>query len=354
MFRCPWHDEKTPSCSVTRDTDGTIQAFCFGCKMNGDAFSLIGVTQGLDTVTDFPRIMDLAADLANLPRPERTGPRPATTAAIIRRPAPVRHDAPEDGIIDQIAGVLARVAPVTAMPEAMAYLRARGLSRSVAEGWYAVPDGKARANVVSAILEAIGYDAWMASGLSAIEGRRIGQWTYAWTGPRLVIPWRAPNGTVETLQGRFLGDAPEDVKKYAFPRSRSPRWPFGCDAFMEDAGPDTAVAWVEGAVDTVSFDLLARLHDAGAQALGLPSVSAWDDRWLRLGARRPNIVGLDRPKEGPKGDPVRRATEELVLRLRAVARRDADRLPMVTVRKPATGKDWNDSWRAIIAKGQAA
>lgn len=354
MFRCPWHDEKTPSCSATRDSDGTIQAFCFGCKATGDAFSLIGVTQGLDPFTDFLRIVDLAADLAGLPRPERGGDRQPTTAAIVRKPAPVRHDAPEDGIIDRIAEVLARVAPVTRMPEAMAYLRERGLSRSPAEGWYAVPDGKARADVVSAILEAVGYDAWMASGLSAIKGRRIGQWSYAWTGPRLVIPWRAPNGTAETLQGRFLGDAPEDVRKYVFPRERRPRWPFGCDAFGESAGPDTAVAWVEGAVDGVSFDLLARLHDADALALALPGVAAWDDRWLRLAARRPNIVGLDRPKEGPKGDPVRHADEELVLRLRAVARRGADRLPMVTVRKPATGKDWNDVWRAILAKGQAA
>lgn len=343
MIRCPFgHDEKTPSCSVVRASDGSIQARCFGCGETGDAFTIVAVTQSLDLTRDFGAVLDIAADLAGVSRPDRSGYRPPSSAAIVRRPAPVRHDAPEDGIIDRIAEVLARVAPVTRMPEAMAYLRERGLSRSPAEGWYAVPDGKARADVVSAILEAVGYDAWMASGLSAIEGRRIGQWSYAWTGPRLVIPWRAPNGTVETLQGRFLGDAPEDVRKYVFPRERRPRWPFGCDAFAENAGPDTAVAVVEGAVDGVSFDLLARHHGADALALAIPGVSVWDDRWLRLFARRPCIIGLDDDAAGE------RPVADLTARLSAVARRE-NRLPMVERRKPATGKDWNVALMAQLA-----
>lgn len=339
MVRCPWHDEKSPSCSITRGPDGTIRARCFGCGATGNVFDVVAAVERLDKRADFVRVLEIAADIAGVARPDTDRPSSRTSwvRPVLQRPPPVEE--PDDGVIARVAEVLARVAPVTRSPEAMRYLRSRGLEHGPALGWYAVPNGDARDRVVAAILEAVGYEAWMASGLSSVEGPRAGRWSYAWSGPRLVIPWRAPNGTVETLQGRYIGECPEGVRKYVFPRERRPRWPYGCDAMAESCGPDTAVAIVEGVIDAVSFDLLAARSGVDAMALAIPGVQAWRESWLKLCARRPCIVALDADDAGERG------SSGIAASLLAVARR-GPRGPMVTIRKPVNGKDWNDAWRA--------
>ena len=116
MIRCPWHDEKTPSCSVTRGNDGTVRARCFGCGATGDAFTLVAQVYGLDARHRFLEVLDAAADLAGLMRPERRarGDRPPPARAIPRRPDPVADETPDDGVLDLVAQVLSRVAPVPA------------------------------------------------------------------------------------------------------------------------------------------------------------------------------------------------------------------------------------------------
>jgi hypothetical protein len=64
LIRCPWHSERTPSCSVKLASDGTIAAHCFGCGVGGDVLSLVAAARGLDTRRDFGRVVELAADLA--------------------------------------------------------------------------------------------------------------------------------------------------------------------------------------------------------------------------------------------------------------------------------------------------
>lgn len=344
--RCLWHDEKTPSLSVGRDRDGTIQAFCFGCKTTGDAFTLIALANGLDARTDFAEVLDIAADLASVPRPERGGDRPAVARAIA--PRPVYVEPPDDGVIAAIAEVLSARCRVTSSVLGMRYLRLRGLDNGAPLGWYALPDGRDRDDLVDVIVATIGREAWMNSGLASVEGPREGRWSYAWTGLRLVIPWRSPDGTVETLQGRYVGACPADVSKYVFPRERRPRWPWGVET-MGAIGADTAVAIVEGALDAVSFDALAAHHGADVKALGVPGIgSTWRDEWSRLCARRPCVVALDKGADGPKGEAVERARKELAETLRIIARRD-ERGPMVNVRIPKRGKDWNDTLIALLA-----
>lgn len=345
---CPWHDERSPSCSVSRGRDGTVRVKCFGCGATGDALSLVAVRHNRDLAGDFREVLDIAAALAGVALPERLD-RPAGYAppvrAIARRTEAAPVEAPEDGSVDAVAYALADLAPVTRDRAALGYLAGRGLGGSVARGWYALPgDETARTRLRDAIVERVGAEAWASSGLSSIEGPREGLWSYAWHGPRVVIPWRAPNGTVEALQGRLMGAESKSVRKYVFPRGRRPRWPFGVEG-IADLGADTAVAVVEGAVDAVSFNLLAGAAGADAYAVAVPGVSAWDARWLRLFARRPCIVGLDADKAGDA------AMGEMRARLASVARRDANRRPMVTVKRPRSGKDWND---ALTARAPAA
>jgi len=61
MIRCPWHDDRSASCSVRLGKEQTIAAHCFGC---GDVFALIGIAEGLDTRRDFRRVIARAAELA--------------------------------------------------------------------------------------------------------------------------------------------------------------------------------------------------------------------------------------------------------------------------------------------------
>lgn len=334
-LRCLWHGDNTPSLSVSRGGDGTVRLKCFGCPITGDAFTLIAHVNGLDVRRDFRDVIDLACDLVGVQRPERRtfDARPAPAPRIVRvMPPPLVQVEPDDGALASVAAVLGQVAPVTESREAMDYLRSRGLAESDAARWYALPVGAKRDEIVSAIVEAIGPDAWRRTGLASESG----WWASSWHGPRLVIPWRDPVGEVTCLQGRYIGDGAK-AQRFAFPMGRAPLWPYGCDALAR-VGPDTAVAVVEGASDAESFNVLARRAGADAVALALPSVSAWLPEWFGLFTGRACIAALDNDEAGQKWTP------DLVARLRAVARDGA-----VSVRVPSVGKDWNDVLRSRIA-----
>lgn len=63
---CPWHSDRTPSCSVTRGADGTLRAHCFSCGESGDVLGLIAAVRGLDPRREFRRVLEAAADLAGV------------------------------------------------------------------------------------------------------------------------------------------------------------------------------------------------------------------------------------------------------------------------------------------------
>lgn len=338
MILCPFdHDEKTASCSVKRVRDGVL-AYCFGCRASTDGLGLVAAANHLDIRRDYARVLDLSADIAGVPRPDRLDGYVSPPARpMVRRAVEIPAEVPDDGSVDAVAMALADLAPTTRSAVAMEYLRARGLDCAVARGWYVLPaDGASRRSLLDAIVERVGIDAWVSAGFC--DEQDHSRWSYSWTGPRLLIPWRAPNGTVEVVQGRYMGDLPPRVSKYVFPRGRRPHWPFGADA-LEDVGADTAMALVEGAIDGVSFNLLARSAKADVVALALPGVHAWDARWLRLFARRPCVVAFDRDDAGED------AIGNAFARLASVARK-GERGPMVSVKRPAVGKDWNDVLRA--------
>lgn len=331
MLRCLWHDERSPSLSVSRGKEGTILVNCFSCGAGGNVFDLIAASQGWDKRARFRDVLDVAADLARLPRPERrdTAPRPAAVKPMDRPPPPPEEPLRDEAATAQVAALLSHLAPVTGDAAAMAYLRSRGLGDSEeALRWYALPTGDARDRIVDAIVEEIGRDAWARSGLSS----RAGRWSARWAGPRLVIPWRDPDGNVTTLQGRFMGDPPEDVQKFAFAWGHGPRWPQGCER-LRRLDPGAVVAVTEGAIDAASFNVIARRSRAAAYAVALPSVSsvrAWDRAWFSLFDGRRCAAALDNDDAG------NRAAPALVELLSAVAPPGG-----VSVLVPKGAKDWN-------------
>jgi hypothetical protein len=66
LIRCPWHAERTPSCSVRLAPDGTLLAHCFGCQESGDVLDLVALVSGLDIRAEFAAVLRRAAELAGM------------------------------------------------------------------------------------------------------------------------------------------------------------------------------------------------------------------------------------------------------------------------------------------------
>lgn len=63
---CPAHDDKNPSCSITRGDNGGLRVRCFSCGFTGDAFGLVAKLYDLNIETDFGRVLSIAAKLGGV------------------------------------------------------------------------------------------------------------------------------------------------------------------------------------------------------------------------------------------------------------------------------------------------
>lgn len=122
LVRCPAHDERTASCSVTRGPDGTIRVRCFGCNFTGDVFTLIAAVHKLDIQRDFRRVLEFAARLCghDATLESETAPQARRARAA---PAPERPYPPWK----EVSALWARSMPVTSDPEVSGYFTERGL-----------------------------------------------------------------------------------------------------------------------------------------------------------------------------------------------------------------------------------
>lgn len=119
-IRCPWHAERTPSCSVGV-RDSAILAYCHGCARGGDALGLVAVARGLDERRDFRRVLAAAAEVAGADLDERAPARPAP--ALRRPPVP----APSWPPAEAVAELWAACGSVYNDPELAEALRRRAL-----------------------------------------------------------------------------------------------------------------------------------------------------------------------------------------------------------------------------------
>jgi len=63
IIQCLWHSDKSPSCSVSIGSEGTLRFHCFACDQTWDVFSAVAQCAGLDVSSDFPRVLVRAAEL---------------------------------------------------------------------------------------------------------------------------------------------------------------------------------------------------------------------------------------------------------------------------------------------------
>lgn len=70
VVACPWHHERTPSCSIVR-RDGRVLAHCHGCHEGGDLLDLVAAIHGLDVRRSFQRVLEVTAQLLGVDLPEQ-------------------------------------------------------------------------------------------------------------------------------------------------------------------------------------------------------------------------------------------------------------------------------------------
>lgn len=149
---------------------------------------------------------------------------------------------------------------------------------------------------------------------------------FAWPYHRLVIPWRAPDGSIDVLQRRRIDESL--ARKYVFPSGKRPLYPFGIETLA--GASDATLVICEGALDVLALRLLGHRDSLAILPLGLPGLENWKPEWARFGKGRWVRIGLD---ADPAGDgKARKLADDL---WQAGATR-------VTRWRPEGGKDWSD------------
>jgi hypothetical protein len=183
IIRCPWHAERTPSCSVRRAEDGTIGVRCFGCAATGDVLDLVAVVNQLDPTRDFPEVIRRAAALAGLlPDDPRRRSMPAPPAAMRTR-WPQRSE---------VEALWRSCVPVGDDLEVTAWLRSRALDPAQVEAF----------DLVRALPPYLSLPRW-----ARCQGT-----SWSKSGHRCIVPLVDETGTLRSVRARRLsGENPKGV-----------------------------------------------------------------------------------------------------------------------------------------------
>ncbi len=195
MILCPAHQERTPSCSITRGPDGTLRANCFGCSFVGDVFHLLALVENLDADRDFPELVRRAADLARL-RLVGEAPAPRAPAKVIPM-APRRTYPPGP----EVGALWSLCRPVLEDAEACRWLEGRGLAPAVI----------ARHDLARALPLGRELPGWASYRGDRSMRPRPEPWSVL--GYRLIVPLYDAEGVIRSVRARAVMEvAPADPK----------------------------------------------------------------------------------------------------------------------------------------------
>jgi hypothetical protein len=191
---CPWHAERSPSCSVFLGPDGTVAVKCWGCDVAGDALTLIAGARALSLRSQFKLVLETACELGGLWREldELRGGRPAEP-----RPEPVAR------------------APVELPPERV-YPDAGELKALWTAGHRVTDDGQARAE-----LEQRGLDPLSVANTDLVRVIPADRWLPRWarfqgatwntTGHRIMVLTYDAEGAAKSVRAWRV--SPSDTPK---------------------------------------------------------------------------------------------------------------------------------------------
>lgn len=236
---CPFHQERTPSFTVSPDKQ---MFYCFGCQAGGDVFTFLMKREGWS----FPEAVAELARRAGVVLPER----PASPEE--RR----RQDERERllRVLEWAAAFYRHALRSPAGEPARAYLAARGIDAATIDRfglgyapdrWDALLQAMTRRGVPVALLERAGL----------VQARAAGQGYYDRFRHRVMFPIRDPRGRVVGFGGRALGDAePKYLNSPETPVFNKRRLWFGLDLARARLRETGVAVVVEGYMDAIAID----------------------------------------------------------------------------------------------------
>lgn len=270
---CPWHAERTPSCTITIGPKGTIRAHCFGCSQTWDVHALVAQVHGLDLRgSAFKELLIRESeiltrwDLVEQLEGKRPEPRPVAQPTPPRmeiEPEPERPLPDRDEVLDFIASCV-----LTTEEETVShYLRGRHFD----------PQAVDVRGLAYAIPENIGH---------LPEWARYKGQTWVETGHWLIVPVFSATGSLVSVRGWRV--VPGETPKRLPPAGCGVRETILADALGQEVlkvgkWPDwvttkPSVAICEGEPDWLMSATQTPLHQCPTRAvLGIFSGS-WCDK----------------------------------------------------------------------------
>ena len=230
---CPFHDEKTPSFTVSADK-GFYK--CFGCGVYGNAIDFIMQYEN----REFPEAIEILAELNHLEIPvERDARAPAGESQGL-------YDVMREA--DQFFRRNLRE-----RPEVIAYLKQRGIDGPTAGhfGLGFAPDGW------SALLDRLGGDGHSTERLieAGLVTRNDAGRTYDRFRDRVIFPIRDSRGRVIAFGGRLIGEGePKYLNSPDTPLFDKSRTLYGLYEARQKPGRPERMIVVEGYVDVIALD----------------------------------------------------------------------------------------------------
>ncbi|MFT4851842.1 MAG: DNA primase [Candidatus Pseudothioglobus sp.] len=265
---CPFHQEKSPSFSVSQDKQFY---YCFGCQASGSALKFIMEYDRLD----FVAAVELLAGMSGLTVPQ---------TASRETPERSEHRKSIYQILDQAAEFFQRqLKEHVQKPQAIDYLKGRGLSGAIARdfglgyappGWDNLYRDQAKTNLE--------HDLLIESGM--VIRNEDEDKTYDRFRDRIMFPIRDIRGRVIAFGGRILGDGqPKYLNSPETPVFHKGRELYGLYEARKRTKKLTQLLVVEGYMDVVA---LAQFEINYAVAtLGTATSSEHLERMYRLVSR---------------------------------------------------------------------
>ena len=240
---CPFHNEKTPSFTIS-DDKGFYH--CFGCGAHGSVFDFLMRTEGLGFVEAVEKIADLAG--VKLP-PRSAEDRERTEQRMVLL-----------DLTELVAGWFESQLAGQGGKPARDYLASRGLDDGMIEKFrvgFAAPSRTALKEAMLA--RSVNEDALIEAGL--LIKPEDGGATYDRFRNRIIFPIADRRGRVIAFGGRALGDGkPKYINSPDTPLFHKGRTLFGLARSREAARAEASVVVVEGYMDVIALAAVGLDH----------------------------------------------------------------------------------------------